>query len=249
MDKFKRIQEAKTTLKVNIEPILSLAKECLPDIPVRVKAIDSKYDTTGIAEAILNGAYLLEHKYESYLITAEDVAKVPGFNDVIKSGKGDIKIGRRGFKFNVNSGTLTSAKTYKLEVFGDIIEDVIPNKLDAATKKLIKEGPVVYALKSKLSQGLVDATYDGQGDDFKQGFYIRETPNGIYTIMMSSHDITKGESFYIYGQQHASKRERFVYVNMDRVKYVKLSKYKVQPPRAYKKGYVLDRSDGLFIAK
>lgn len=251
MDQFKAIQEAKVVLKVNIEPILSLAKECVPDIPVRTKVIDSKYNTSDIASALLKGAYLLEHKYESYLISPEDVAKVAGFNDLIKNGGGDIKIGRKGFKFNVKKGTLTSPKTNKLEVLGgEPIEEVIPNKLKQEDKKLIEKGPVIYALKHILNQQLVDDLYDGKDEDYKQGFYVTNYKDGIEILLMSSFDLTKGESFYIFGQQHTSKSQRFVYVDMENeYRYSKLSRRQVQPPRAYSKGFVKNRADGMFVAK
>lgn len=251
MEKFQKIQEAKTpAIKANIEPIINVAKTCSGYVPVRTKTIDSVYDTSGIAEMLLDGAYLLVDNYTSYVITAEDVAKVPGFNDLIKKGSGKIKIGRKGFSFTVASGNFIWNKASKLEVLnGVIIEDIVPNKLDSNVKKVIQNGPVIYAMKAKLSEEYVEGWFSGKNADEKLGCYVTDYKGGIKVLLVSAFDLTKGENFYIYGQQHASKNERFTYVDMNDVRYVQLTKNQLMPPRAYKKGLIQDRANGTFVAK
>ena len=248
MEKFKKLHKA-TALKTNIETILSLSKECAMKIPVRVKAIDALYDTSEIAEMLLNGAYLLSHKYEHYVITAEDVAKVAGFNKLIDNGSGKIKIGRKTFMFTKSDENMCYPKTHKLEVLnGEVIEEVIPNKLDNKTKKDITKGQVVYAMKAKMSAEYVEGWFSIKGKD-TVGVYLQEYGDKRKVLLVSSFDLSSGEDFYIYGQQHASKNERFTFVDMSKVRYIQLKKHQMMPPRAYSKGYLSYRSEGTFVAK
>ncbi|MCD6435387.1 MAG: hypothetical protein J7L15_03285, partial [Clostridiales bacterium] len=79
--------------------------------------------------------------------------------------------------------------------------------------------------------------------------YVKDYDGGLKVLLVSSFDIAKGKDFVIFGQQHSTKNSRFVYINMNNVRYEELSHYQLMPPRAYKKGLVRNRSEGTYVAK
>lgn len=256
MDNFKTLFEA-TSGKVSAktEVLIDLKRECANQIPVTTDTLGAGFNTTGIAQEVLNGAYLFEFKYETYLVTAEDAAKVIGLTEALNnSSKTKIKIGRKSFDVSeYRDYSKVSAKVYKLNIEGEQAENVIPSNIPSEDVNLIKNRVIAYAIKAKLTdeyvQGWFTDPFGNNDKEEKVGFYCKPFKDGVKLWLRSSHDFIKNKPCVIFGQQHTSKNERFTYFDAGELDFAEFTYRRLAPPRSYSKSFVKERSDGVFVAK
>ena len=249
--------EGKTV--ATIRAVVDSAVNCNTYVPVSTRRFSNDYDTTEIAEIILNGGYRFDtNKYISYYMTAESVAKIAGLGEFLNSAQtGDFKIGSKSYKVYShpsksfeygNDWTYSSTrnKSYIIDVEGDTVDEVKPFKLvDSDAKDRIKHRVIVNSLKSDLSQTTIDAVF---GDKEEVNFYHEIVDGMIKVVLLSSHDFLKDDfGFVIFGQQHTSKNERFMFVTK-KINYGPISKHKFNTG-SYSKSKIYKRADGMFVAK
>jgi len=262
MNKFQKLyeeleQDLNESLSMELIPVMNLKKECGNAVPVRAKTFDSQYNTAPIADILLAGGYLFEdHKSNSFAITAEDVAKVPGFGSLLQNNstsEQQVKIGRKTIKFTKQNGNKCRATASIMRVNGDVVDPIVKNKLPSDLRTEIKSGTVVMSMKVPLSQEYVDGWYSADKEE-KHGFYIDGDAREFNAILGSAYKIkgTDGK-FVIFGQQHATKNSRFLWCNdgnrYPQVRYTQMSYRQMSAPRSYKKGALQDRKNGVYIAK
>jgi hypothetical protein len=249
------INEAKA--KVTYTEAFNHSKECSNLIPLRKTKIDSKYDTSALANILLDGGYVFtpNDKYISYFISAEDAAKIEGLTDILvkREGGDAFKIGSKTHRidkwafYNANKA-VCSAKSFIITVEGDPIDNVVKSHYPQDMLDFMKDGKIVNCLKTDLSDSQINAIY---GDKDEVGFYYKIF-DGQYKIIMLSAGMIPGTegTFYIYGQQHTSKNERFTRVDTasEGVKYGLLKK-SIFSSAAYSKSKIYNRKDGMFVAK
>ena len=253
MNKFQEIHEA--TLSFELIPVMNLKKECGNHVPVRAKTFDSQYNTAPLADVVLAGGYLLaDNKGNTIAISAEDVAKIPGFGEKLKNQTNSwdkVKIGRKTLNFIKRPEYKCYATASIMKVNGEVVDAVLNNKLSNDIKREIKSGTVVMSIKVPLSQEYVDGWYPDT--EKKQGFYIRGNAREFNAILRSAGKIkgTDGK-FVIFAQQHATKNSRFMWCNdggYNEVHYEEMSYRQMSAPRSYSKGALQDRKDGVYVAK
>lgn len=246
--------EGKTVATVRM--VVNAATVCSTYVPVTTKAISNEYDTSELAEIILNGGYRFNTDKGSCYMTADSVSKVQGLGEFLNSkSKGSFKIGSKSYKISYPvdkvenydrdySYSATEAKSFIIDVEGDSIDEVKDcSYINDENKDRIKNRQVVNCLKSDLSQTTIDAVY---GDKEEVNFYYTITDGAIKVILLSAHDFVKGD-FVIFGQQHTSKNERFVFITTD-YKYGPINKGKFNTG-SYSKSKIYKRADGMFVAK
>ncbi len=268
MEKFKELI-IESAISFDLQTVMKLKKECSNKVPVRVKRFDVSYDTSTIAQMLLDGGYhLINNKEESIIISAEDVAKVPGFIEAIQVNMTQkekpynqttsvVKIGRKSLKFSLANENYCYAAAHIMTVNGEVTEKITKNKIDSDIKNEIKNGVVVMAMRTPLSQAYVDGWFPDPEE--KQGFYVQPAGGREFYAILRSADKLKGTDgpFVIFGQQHATKGYRFMWVNytgmlggyFKNVRYEKMSYRQMSTPRSYSKGALQDRSDGIYVAK
>ena len=255
---FSELFEATKPGKVSTstEVLLDVKKICGNRVPLVEKSFDGVYDTSRIYDLLKNGAYLFEGGAEQFVVTAEDAAKVVGFTEALQnlgSSTVKFKIGRKTFKLHQPwylDEAKVDTKVSQLHIEGEQAENVIPNELSAETKKMVKEQVIVYAMKVPLSNEYIEGWYNDPADrDEKIGFYYEPWDSGIRLRIKSSHDFIKNKPCVIFGQQHATKNEKFTYFKAGELSYGEFNYFRISPPRSYSKSYVKERSNGVFVAK
>jgi len=247
----------KAKIKITTENLLNMRKVCGNYVPVRVQSFSSEYNTTYIAKKMLAGYHMFKldagSNTDYVIISPESLARCSELYALVTSKEGtngSFKVGRKTYKVSTRNMDRSQVLPYvdEMTILGETLEPVVKSKLPSSVTNTIKSGIVINSMHVPLSVKYVEAWYDSDPDE-EINFYMKKVSDGWKMLLRSSWDIAKGKDFVIFGQQHATKDNKFKYISAGDYVYKGVSKSFLMPPRAYKKSNISDRSQGVYVAK